>query len=64
MDLFLERQDKKLSKKFSGKAGALLKELGVNSEEVLIVRNGEVVGEDATLEDTDKVELLSVVSGG
>ncbi len=50
---------------FAGKtAGELLREIKVNVETVLVVRNNEVITEDVLLEDKDILELLSVVSGG
>lgn len=42
----------------------ILKQLNINLEEVIIVKNKQVVTKDTKLEDNDKIELLSVVSGG
>ncbi len=64
MRIYIEQENKKLNKKFKGKAKKLLAELGVNSQAVLIVKNGELVTEDEALVDKDEVKLLSVVSGG
>jgi len=50
---------------FIGKTVAdLLKHLELNPEKVLVVRNEEVLTEDEVLNDQDKVEFLSVISGG
>ena len=42
----------------------LLKQININSETVLIVKNNEVVTIDEPLQDNDDVKLLSVISGG
>ena len=42
----------------------LLQELGINPETVLVIREGEVITEEETLNNNDKIELLSVISGG
>ena len=49
---------------FSGSIADLMKQEGVNPESVLIVKNGEAVTVDVEVSDKDKVEFLSVVSGG
>ena len=64
MQIFIERENRKLVKDFSGKAEELLKHLNINPEVVLVVRNGELVSEDAQLEEKDDVKILSVISGG
>ena len=42
----------------------LLSQLKLNPEAFLVVRNSEVITEEDTLQDQDKIELLSVISGG
>lgn len=42
----------------------LLRQLEINPETVLVTRNDEVITEDVSLKDNDKVEILSVISGG
>lgn len=64
MDIFIERQGKKVSVPFSGKGKSLLAKLGINPETVLIVKNKAVVPDDEELGEGDEVELLSVISGG
>ena len=64
MNIFIERENRKLVKEFSGKAEELLKQLDINPEVVLVVRNGELVADDAHLEEKDDVKILSVISGG
>ena len=41
-----------------------LKQLNVNEQTVLVVRNSEVITSDITLNDNDSLQLLSVISGG
>jgi sulfur carrier protein len=43
---------------------ALLQELGVNRESVLVIRGDTLVTGDALLEDHDEVEVRPVISGG
>jgi thiamine biosynthesis protein ThiS len=42
----------------------LLQQLKINPETVLVIRNNEVITESHQLEDNDKLEILSVISGG
>ncbi len=42
----------------------LLQHLKLNPEAFLVVRNSEVITEEEILQDQDKIELLSVISGG
>jgi sulfur carrier protein ThiS len=42
----------------------LLNELRMNIEEVLVINNGVLVGEEETLNEQDDVRVLSVISGG
>ncbi len=42
----------------------LLKKISINSTTIIVTRNREVLDEDTKLNDKDKLELLSVISGG
>ncbi|MEW5897113.1 MAG: MoaD/ThiS family protein [Nanoarchaeota archaeon] len=42
----------------------LLLQLKINPENVIIVKNNEVLTEEEKLGSGDKIELLSVISGG
>ena len=46
------------------KVGRLLEELCINPEDVLVLRNGELVTEDRWVSDGDEVEIYEVVSRG
>jgi sulfur carrier protein len=43
---------------------ALLQDLQVNRESVLVIRGGTLVPGDALLADDDEVEIRPVISGG
>ncbi|HUP84783.1 MAG TPA: MoaD/ThiS family protein [Acidimicrobiales bacterium] len=43
---------------------ALLEELGMNRESVLVIRGDTLVVGDAMLDDGDEVEVRPVISGG
>lgn len=42
----------------------IFKELGLNPEEYVVLKNGEVVLLDEPVEENDEIELVPVVSGG
>lgn len=64
MKVFIEREEKELEIKFSGTVKELMKKLNLNPEVFIVSKNGEVVTEDELLDDKDKIDFLSVVSGG
>lgn len=43
---------------------ALLEELGINRESVLVIRGDALVTGDVVLADADEVEVRPVISGG
>ncbi|MFA6461521.1 MAG: MoaD/ThiS family protein [Candidatus Woesearchaeota archaeon] len=50
---------------FSGKTVAeLLIQLKINSEVSIVTRNNEILTEEELIKPKDKIEILSVVSGG
>lgn len=62
--IYIEQDDKTINNKFEGKIEDLLKQLKINSQTVVIVKNREIVTEKESVKDTDELKLLSVVSGG
>ena len=42
----------------------ILKELNLNPTTILIAKNNELILEDIKLKETDKLEILPVISGG
>jgi len=63
--IFNEKEQTTEKISFSGQTvKELLSHLEINSETVLVVKNSEVITEEEILSDQDKLELLSVVSGG
>lgn len=43
---------------------AVLSELGLNRESVLVIRHGELVPGDSRLAEDDEIEIRPVISGG
>jgi sulfur carrier protein ThiS len=65
MKIFIEKSGKTVRMKKGFKSAALLlKELELNPDTVIIVRNSEVILADERLSEKDDIMLLSVVSGG
>lgn len=64
MRIFVEKSNKELEQKFNGRVQELIEVLGLNPESVLVVKNGELATLDEELSDTDKIKILSVISGG
>ena len=64
MEIFLERENRKINIKFNGSAAELLKKLNLNQSAVLVSRGKVLITEDTKLSDSDSVKIMSVVSGG
>ena len=64
MNITIERTKETFEKDFQGSGSELLKELNILVEDVLIIRNGQLVTEDEELTSKDTIKLLSVISGG
>jgi sulfur carrier protein len=43
---------------------AVLDELGVSSDTVLVIRGGELVTRETRLDEADEIEVRPVISGG
>lgn len=64
MKVFIERLNKTRTVQFKGRVKDLLKKLNLNPVVVLVVRNSELLTEDAVLSNADEIKIISVVSGG
>lgn len=64
MKIYIEKDDKLLELKKNMTGLELLKELNINPNTVIIVRNNEVILSEEKLSETDDVKIISVVSGG
>ncbi|MDD9953892.1 MAG: thiamine biosynthesis protein ThiS [Candidatus Woesearchaeota archaeon] len=63
MEVFIEKEQKRLELEFTGTAKELLEKIDVNPETVLIVADGTLITEEDEIK-AKKIELLSVISGG
>ncbi len=60
-----ERERSTLKVDFTGTTvQELLRHLAINPETILVVRNQQVITGTETLREQDRLELLSVISGG
>ena len=64
MEVYLEKTDEHKTISFKGTAKELLEKLGINPEEALVVHAHELLSLDDNVYDTDKIRILSVISGG
>lgn len=64
MYIYLQKERKNIELEHNGTARTLLEKLGVNPEVVLIVKDGTLITEDEDISQAEKIELLSVISGG
>ncbi len=42
----------------------IFKELNLNPEEYLVIRDGKILTEDEEVKEDDEIELIRVISGG
>ncbi len=61
MIIYVDNRRKKVSRRVLRK---IMDELGINPEEYLVVRNGELLTGDRRIREGDKLKLLPIVSGG
>ncbi len=43
---------------------AILKDLGINPEEVIVAKNGRIISEYETAGDDDELKIVRIVHGG
>lgn len=55
---------KKLALRYGAIALDVLQILKINPEMVLVKRGGEIIPDNEELKDSDKIEIIQVVSGG
>jgi sulfur carrier protein len=48
----------------SRRVDALIQELGLNPEQVLVLRNGDLLTRDIMVREGETVEVVSAISGG
>lgn len=66
VNVFIDKKNKNMAIELN-KASTiydLLKKLGINPVTVIVSRNNELVLEDEKLNNSDKIRILSVISGG
>jgi len=64
MPMKVKYQGKVTEVKGNCRVKEVLRELGINPETVLVVREGELLTEDTRLSEDDQIEIISVISGG
>ncbi|MBI4438504.1 MoaD/ThiS family protein [Candidatus Woesearchaeota archaeon] len=60
----MQRKGKTEELNFTGTVEALLRELGINPETVLVTRDKKLLTKDTALANKDSIRILSVISGG
>lgn len=64
MKIFFDKNSSTKELDYEGKISDLLKQFKINSNEVVIIKNDNVVTEEESVKNEDSVKILSVVSGG
>lgn len=64
MKVQLSHPERQVEVKGPKRVRELLRELNLIAEAHLVIRGDDLVTEDETLQDTDKVEVRPVISGG
>lgn len=62
--VYLEREDLEKKFDFEGKVSLLLKKLNIKKEEVIIIKDNEIITGNEVIKKNDYIKLLSVLSGG
>ncbi|MFW6024943.1 MAG: MoaD/ThiS family protein [Candidatus Woesearchaeota archaeon] len=62
--IYIEREDERKEFEFEGKVSNLLKKLNIKQEEVIIIKDNEIITSDREIKNEDSLKLLSVLSGG
>jgi sulfur carrier protein ThiS len=64
MKVFIEKTGKHLVLEGRRSAADILKDLSINPESIILVKNNEIALDDEFIEDKDELRILSVISGG
>lgn len=64
VDIFIDRENKKLELEENSIVADLLKKLNINPVTVIVSRKNELILEDEKLSNNDEIKVLSVISGG
>ena len=64
MKVRLRNPDREVEVAADRSVRAVLDELGVNPDTVLVIRAGELVTREVRLEEADEIEVRPVISGG
>jgi sulfur carrier protein ThiS len=54
----------RVSVKGSAKVGEILEKIGINKEAVIVRKGQEIVPDNESLKDRDRIEVLRIISGG
>ncbi len=63
MEVYIDFQNKKVHVK-AKTVSELLKKLNINPTIVVVAKGNEIVAENSPLHESDKIRIISVVSGG
>ncbi len=64
MKIYLSQPDRDLELKGPKQVKAVLKDLDIIPETVLVIRDDGLLTEDETVRDSDSIEIRPVISGG
>ena len=56
--------NKRIEMDFNGNAYALLNKLKIHPQTAVVIRNDSIITEDKLIKNSDKIEIISVVSKG
>ena len=64
MKIIMKRENETKELTGNKRVKAILRELDINPESVLVIKDGETLTPDTIIKDDEEIEILSVVSGG
>ena len=64
MKVRLRNPDREVTVAGGRAVGAVLDDLGVNSDTVLVIRAGELITRETRVDEADEIEIRPVISGG